>query len=160
MLKQSASQKEQTVSPGLNNDAVGVSTQSEETGATKSEVSRKEKKVKGISTYAMANLFRRLDLLSQQQAAVSTRHQSLQRYFGSGSGDNALLAPSSNGPRLLPKLSADVKNELENVVGQLHTQLKMVENCVDSDATASSSGGESCDEMQSFNNHHQMHVSM
>jgi hypothetical protein len=58
MLKQSASQKEQTVSPGLNNDAVGVSTQSEETGATKSEVSRKEKKVKGISSYAMANLFR------------------------------------------------------------------------------------------------------
>jgi KAT8 regulatory NSL complex subunit 1 len=36
----------------------------------------------------------------------------------------------------------------------------MVENFVDSDATASSSGGESCDEMQPFNNQHQMHVSM
>jgi KAT8 regulatory NSL complex subunit 1 len=84
----------------------------------------------------------------------------LQRYFGSGSGDNALLALSSNGPHLLPKLSADVKNELENVAGQLYTQLKMDENCVDSDATASSFGGESCDEMQSFNDHHQMHVSM
>jgi KAT8 regulatory NSL complex subunit 1 len=99
-------------------------------------------------------------MLSQQQAAVSTRHQSLQRYFGSGSGDHAPPATASNGPRVLPKFSADVKNELEKVSGQLHTQLKMVENCVDSDATASSSGGESCDEMQSFNNHHQMHVSM
>lgn len=160
MLKQSASQKEQTVSLGSNSGAVGVSVQSEEASAAKFEVSRKEKKLKGISTYAMANLFRRLDMLSQQQAAVSTRHQSLQRYFGSGSGDHAPLAASSNGPRVLPKFSADVKNELEKVDGQLHTQLKMVEDCVDSDATASSSGGESCDEMQSFNNHHQMHVSM
>lgn len=99
-------------------------------------------------------------MLSQQQAAVSTRHQSLQRYFGSGSGDHAPPATASNGPRVLPKFSADVKNELEKVSGQLHTQLKMVENCVDSDATASSSGGESCDEMQSFNNHHQMHISI
>jgi len=159
MLKQSASQKEQTTSLGSNSGAFGVSVLSEETSATKSEVSRKEKKLKGISTYAMANLFRRLDMLSQQQAAVSTRHQSLQRYFGSGSGDHT-PASSSNGPRVLPKFNADVKDELEKVSGQLHTQLKMVENCVDSDATASSSGGESCDEMQSFNNHHQMHISM
>jgi KAT8 regulatory NSL complex subunit 1 len=61
---------------------------------------------------------------------------------------------------VLPKFSAEDKNELEKVSGQLHTQLKMVENFVDSDATASSSGGESCDEMQPFNNQHQMHVSM
>lgn len=161
MLKQSASQKEQqTVCLGSNVGAVGVTVQSEEASVTNTEVSRKEKKVKGISTYAMANLFRRLDMLSQQQAAVSTRHQSLQRYFGSGSADHAPLAASSNGPRVLPKFTADVKSELEKVAGQLHTQLKMVEDCVDSDATASSSGGESCDEMQSFNNHHQLHVSM
>ncbi|XP_069702571.1 KAT8 regulatory NSL complex subunit 1 isoform X2 [Periplaneta americana] len=143
-----------------NSGAVGVSVQGEETSATKSEVSRKEKKLKGISAYAMANLFRRLDMLSQQQAAVSTRHQALQRYFGSGSSDHAPPTTSSNGPRVLPKFSAEVKDELEKVSGQLHTQLKMVENCVDSDATASSSGGESCDEMQSFNNHHQMHISI
>ncbi|KDR09917.1 hypothetical protein L798_00354, partial [Zootermopsis nevadensis] len=161
MLKQSASQKEQqTVCLGSNVGAVGVTVQSEEASVTNTEVSRKEKKVKGISTYAMANLFRRLDMLSQQQAAVSTRHQSLQRYFGSGSADHAPLAASSNGPRVLPKFTADVKSELEKVAGQLHTQLKMVEDCVDSDATASSSGGESCDEMQSFNNHHQLHVSI
>jgi KAT8 regulatory NSL complex subunit 1 len=158
MLNHSASQKEQTSSVGLSSGAVGVCVQSEETSAAKSEISRKEKKVKGISTFAMANLFRRLDMLSQQQAAVSTRNHSSQRYFGSGSGDHA--SSSSNGPRVLPKFSAEDKNELEKVSGQLHTQLKMVENFVDSDATASSSGGESCDEMQPFNNQHQMHVSI
>lgn len=159
MLKQSASQKE-TSSIGLSSGAVGVCVQSEETSAAKSEISRKEKKVKGISTFAMANLFRRLDMLSQQQAAVSTRNHSSQRYFGSSSGDHASSSSSSNGPRVLPKFSAEDKNELEKVSGQLHIQLKMVESFVDSDATASSSGGESCDEMQPFNNQHQMHVSM
>lgn len=159
MLKQSAYQKEQTTS-GLNSGAVCVSVPSEEMSAVKSEASRKDRKSRGITAYAMATLFRRLDMLSQQQAAVSTRHHSSQRYFGSGSGDHGPPATASNGPRVLPKFTMEVKNELEKVSGQLHTQLKMVESCVDSDATASSSGGESCDEMQSFNNHHQMHVTM
>jgi KAT8 regulatory NSL complex subunit 1 len=158
MLKQSLSQKETAL--GLNSGAVGASVSSEEMSAAKPEVFRKDRKSKGMTTYAMATLFRRLDMLSQQQAAVSTRHQALQRYFGSGSGDHGLPAAASNGPRVLPKFTTDVKNELEKVSGQLHAQLKMVENCVDSDATASSSGGESCDEMQSFNNHHQMHITM
>ncbi|KAJ9601111.1 hypothetical protein L9F63_000746 [Diploptera punctata] len=155
MLKQSTSHKEQSLNSG-----VGVSVPSEEASASKTDVFRKEKKLKGISTYTMANLFRRLDMLSQQQAAVSTRHQIVQRYFGSGSNDHVASIPSNNGPRVLPKFSVEVKEELEKVSGQLHTQLKTVENCVDSDATASSSGGESCDEMQSFNNPHQMHVSI
>ena len=119
-----------------------------------------DKKLKGVSAYAMANLLRRVDMLSQQQAAVSTRHQVQHRYFGSGSSDHVASVPSSNGPRVLPKFSAEVKEELEKVSGQLHTQLQTVESCVDSDATASSSGGESCDEMTSYNNPHQMHVSM
>ncbi|PSN48089.1 hypothetical protein C0J52_03440 [Blattella germanica] len=157
MLKQSASQKEQS---GGSNSAVGLTLPSDDPNVSKLDTARKEKKLKGISSYAMANLFRRLDMLSQQQAAVSTRHQSLQRYFGSGSGDHVPTVSSSNGPRVLPKFSAEVKDELEKVSGQLYTQLKTVENSVDSDATASSSGGESCDEMQSFNNPHQMHVTM
>lgn len=159
MLRQSTSHREQTASVG-SNSGVGVSVLSEEASASKADVFRKEKKLKGISAYAMANLFRRLDMLSQQQAAVTTRHQSVHRYFGSGSSDHVTSIPPSNGPRVLPKFSADVKEELEKVSGQLHTQLKTVENCVDSDATASSSGGESCDEMQAFNNPHQMHVSI
>ena len=158
VLKHSTSHKEQAAVVGSNSGVVSVL--SEEASVSKTDVSRKEKKLKGVSTYSMSNLFRRLDMLSQQQAAVSTRHQTLQRYFGSGSNDTVPSIPSSNGPRTLPKFSVEVKDELEKVSGQLHTQLKTVENCVDSDATASSSGGESCDEMQSFNNPHQMHISM
>lgn len=46
----------------------------------------------------------------------------------------------------LLRLKPSVVKELDSVSGQLHTQLKFVQNELDSDVTASSSGGESCDE--------------
>nr|CAD7199563.1 unnamed protein product [Timema douglasi] len=109
----------------------------------------------------LMGLLRKLDMISQQQAAVSARHHVINKYFGSGSSDRS---PSSHGQpyglRTLPRLTTETKLELEHVSGRMHTQLKLVETSMDSDATASSSGGESCDEMQAFNNHHQVHVSM
>ncbi|XP_075222382.1 non-specific lethal 1 isoform X2 [Lycorma delicatula] len=111
----------------------------------------KRKAVNNISV-----LIRRLEQASQQQALAAHRHTKSCRYFGSGSRDYSNLIGSANGLKnfplagaIVPKLSENVRSEVEDVMGQLHTQLKVVENGVDSDVTASSSGGESCDEMQS-----------
>lgn len=99
-------------------------------------------------------LLRRLEQSSQQQALAAHRHTKTCRYFGSGSRDYSSLLSSANGLKsfplasaIVPKLSEGVKSEVEDVTGLLHTQLKTIENGIDSDVTASSSGGESCDEM-------------
>lgn len=126
----------------------------------KVESNFKNKKVKGISSSALSSLFRRLDVLSQQQATISSRQQVPNKYFGAGSGDHTSVTVSNNGISAFPKFPPAVKEEVEQVSGQLHTQLQLVEYAMDSDATASSSGGESCDEMQTFNNPHQLTVSI
>ncbi|KAK2583815.1 hypothetical protein KPH14_009713 [Odynerus spinipes] len=83
------------------------------------------------------------------------------RYFGGGSRDNMGSTSGNNGNRLpvfgMPQVKVN-SEEVENVAGPLATQLHIVESNLDSDCTASSSGGESCDEMQSFNNPHQQHL--
>ncbi|KAK7870995.1 hypothetical protein R5R35_012190 [Gryllus longicercus] len=126
----------------------------------KVEPNVKEKRVKGISSSSLANLFRRLDVISQQQAAITSRQQVPHKYFGAGSGDHSTVAVSNNGISAFPKFLSETKEEVEQVSGQLHTQVEVVEHAFDSDATASSSGGESCDEMQNFNNPHQVSVSI
>lgn len=106
----------------------------------------------------ISTFIRRLEQTAQQQALSSSQHHVPCKYFGSGSVQNAnskLASPTLSGS-ILPKLSGEVWNEVDRVSGQLGFQLKTVETAIDSDATASSSGGESCDEMQNFSNpHHQ-----
>ncbi|XP_067012430.2 KAT8 regulatory NSL complex subunit 1 isoform X2 [Anabrus simplex] len=157
VLEQAHRMMKQSASSEFNNQSGLLASAAFDASGTSN---RKEKKVRGISSYAMASLFRRLEMLSQQQAALSSRHQVPNKYFGAGSSDHVTTSSSSNGPRAVPKFNYETKEELEQVSGQLYTQLKMVENAMDSDATASSSGGESCDEMQSYNNPHQLPLSI
>lgn len=93
----------------------------------------------------------------------SVNRQRVCRYFGGGSRDNAGGTSGNNGNRQpvfgTPQVKLNSK-EVENVAGSLSTQLHLVESNLDSDCTASSSGGESCDEMQTFNNTQQQNLSM
>lgn len=102
----------------------------------------------------IAQMLRQFD--ESAHSAANIRHPQ-HHYFGSGSHDRTGTIPS--GPDAV-EIGADVRVEVEKVAGQLHTQFRMIENAMDSDVTASSSGGESCDEMVSFNNPHQQAVSM
>ncbi|KAH8265307.1 hypothetical protein KR038_003781 [Drosophila bunnanda] len=57
---------------------------------------------------------------------------------------------------IVPGYDTYVTSELTHVAGLLHTELREVQNAIDSDATESSSGGESADEMVTYNNTQQL----
>lgn len=110
-------------------------------------------------------LMKKLDQSSQQQALVMSQQHVPCKYFGSGSVENTSAAASRMSHTtlpgsLVPKLNCEVRKEIDTVSGQLHHQLRVVEIGVDSDVTASSSGGESCDEFQSYNNSTQNSLTM
>uniref|UniRef100_A0A6P4DUQ4 Uncharacterized protein LOC108037111 isoform X2 n=1 Tax=Drosophila rhopaloa TaxID=1041015 RepID=A0A6P4DUQ4_DRORH len=68
-----------------------------------------------------------------------------------------------NTPRaddIVPGYDTYVTSELSHVAGLLHTELREVQNAIDSDATESSSGGESADEMVTYNNTQQLSLSI
>lgn len=61
---------------------------------------------------------------------------------------------------IVPNYDTYVTSELTHVAGLLHTELREVQTAIDSDATESSSGGESADEMVTYNNTQQRSLSM
>lgn len=60
----------------------------------------------------------------------------------------------------VPTFEIAVTNQLEDSAGLLQTEMKLVANAIDSDVTASSSGGESADEMVAYNNTSQLELGM
>ncbi|XP_070143194.1 pneumococcal serine-rich repeat protein isoform X3 [Drosophila kikkawai] len=76
----------------------------------------------------------------------------------SATGAAAVMTGSSTDPNtpraddIVPGYDTYVTSELTHVAGLLHTELREVQNAIDSDATESSSGGESADEMVTYNN--------
>lgn len=124
-----------------------------------------EKVPRNFNNSNVSALMKKLDQSSQQQALVMSQHHVPCKYFGSGSFDNtssavSRLSHTTLSGSLIPKLNSEVRKEIDTVSGQLHHQLRMVEIGVDSDVTASSSGGESCDEFQCYNNSQQQSLTM
>lgn len=107
------------------------------------------------------SFLQKIEKMCVTQSNSAHRQRLYCRYFGGGSRDNLGSTSGNNGNRLpvfgMPQVKIN-SEEVENVAGPLATQLHIVESNLDSDCTASSSGGESCDEMQSFNNPHQQHL--
>lgn len=98
-----------------------------------------------------ANTMKKL-LKKLEASTVVGGKRTTSRYFGSGSVEYARSVSA-------PRLTAESGRELSRVAGLLNSELNIVERQLDSDATASSSGGESCDEMQTYNNPHQQLLS-
>lgn len=94
-----------------------------------------------------------------QNNSFNVRHRNVCRYFGAGSRDNYINTSNRMPTFGVPQIKIDGK-EVEKVAGPLATRLKILQDAYDSDCTASSSGGESCDEMQTFNNPHQQQLPM
>jgi len=79
------------------------------------------------------------------------------RYFGSGSLEPPYDALSGC---VVPKLGPSDREALKSVSNQLKSQVTFAEKGFDSDATESSSGGDSCDESVSYNNQLRGNLSM
>ena len=95
-----------------------------------------------------------------QSNSIAVRQRNTCRYFGAGSKDNYATVTTNRIPVFgVPQIKLEGK-EIEKVAGPLATKLKILQDNYDSDCTASSSGGESCDEMQTFNNPHQQPLPM
>lgn len=105
------------------------------------------------------NFLHKIEKTSTAQSNSLNRQRSYCRYFGAGSRDNNLGAANRHQVFGTPKIKLDGE-ELESVVGPLDTQVRTIHENLDSDCTASSSGGESADEMQTFNNLHQQRLPM
>lgn len=117
-------------------------------------------KIKPISQSSTRNLVRKLEMSTILQANTRSRQRHTTKYFGSGSIDSNVFRPGMANSTTLPMWPLDDKQELQKVSGLLHSELSLVQQEVDSEATASSSGGESCDEMQTYNNSTQQYLSM
>lgn len=113
---------------------------------------------------SLHSFLQKIEKMCIAQSNSMNRQRVCCRYFGGGSRDNASGSTSGNNGNRQPVFGTpQVKlngEEVESVFGALSTQLHIVESNLDSDCTASSSGGESCDEMQTFNNPHQQNLLM
>lgn len=116
-------------------------------------------KMKPISSSSAKNLVRKLETSSILQSNTASRRHNT-RYFGSGSIEVNTFRSSVSGMISLPQWSTEHKLDFQRVAGLLNTEVGIVQQEVDSEATASSSGGESCDEMQNYNNLQQQYLSM
>lgn len=107
----------------------------------------------------LAKFASQLHCSAHNPGQTGLRFRSSIRYFGSGSAE----VPPSTDPvpgSMLPKLPAEDRDAMKSVAWQLGTQLDLVESQLDSDATDSSSGGDSCDESVNYNNHLRNFMSM
>ncbi|KZC06861.1 PREDICTED: uncharacterized protein LOC107195137 [Dufourea novaeangliae] len=112
---------------------------------------------------SLNSFLQKIEKMCVAQSNSVNRQRLCCRYFGGGSRDSLGGTSGTNGNRQPVFGTPQIKvkgDEMENLAGPLAMQLHVVESNLDSDCTASSSGGESCDEMQTFNNPHQQHLSI
>lgn len=115
---------------------------------------------KPISSICAKNFIRKLEITSVMQANSISHHKICSKYFGSGSVEYPVLKNISCGSINVLPWPKEEKKHLNKIANQLQTQLAFSQKEVDSEATESSSGGESCDEMQNYSNPHQQYLSV
>lgn len=139
-------------------------------------IKRKERETKSISTMApinqlqsdkhkstssMKTMLKRIDNVATTQQTSPGRMIN-QPYGGASSAivtlsvDNRDVGSTKHGfptaTAVVPPFDLNGQQQLQQCTGLLSTELKLVNDAFDSDATASSSGGESADEMVTYNN--------
>ncbi|KAG4075445.1 hypothetical protein HA402_015098 [Bradysia odoriphaga] len=136
---------------------------------TQSMLKRKERESKSISTMtplthlqsekskqtvacSMKTLLKRLEFVSTSQQ--SSLKEKTARVGPSTDAANLSLKsiPKPQFASCVPSFDSECNNQLEHTAGLLQAEMHYVAKAIDSDATASSSGGESADEMVTYNN--------
>ncbi|CAH1153931.1 unnamed protein product [Phaedon cochleariae] len=116
--------------------------------------------LKPMSYSSAKTMVKKLEMSKILQANNNARQKSAPKYFGSGSIEVPIPRSTTSGAVNITPWPIETKSELQRVVGQLKTQTSLTQRDIDSEATESSSGGESCDEMISYNNPHQQYLSI
>ena len=120
-------------------------------------------RLKPVSINEMKTFMRRIENISAMQNTMSNKRAHALKYFSksttSSSSTNS-KSESSLSNSTIPKFDSFAVEQLSQISGLLHSELRLVEKKIDSDATASSSGGDSADEMIAYNNQYQQPLSM
>lgn len=115
--------------------------------------------MRAVPQNELKSFLRRIENISTLQSTNLSKRTYAMKYFTKPSSNNLLSMPKSI-MNAVPRFEWDDANTVDQVSGLLETELRIIGKNVDSDATASSSGGESADEMIAYNNQHQHPLSM
>lgn len=121
--------------------------------------------LKPVAMSEMKSFLRRIEKISTLQSTMLNKRAHAMKYFTMPSHNNLTLSALSK-PEInlmkstFPRLEQRDLEQLDQVSGLLMSEMRLIEKQIDSDATASSSGGESADEMVTYNNHYQQPLSM
>lgn len=122
-----------------------------------------EEPLKPVPISEMKSFFRRIDSLSTMQSTILNKRAHSMKYFTKPL-PNSLSSLSKSETNLFSNLIVRFEDkdieQLDQVSGLLMSEMRWIEKQIDSDATASSSGGDSADEMVAYNNHYQQQLSM
>jgi KAT8 regulatory NSL complex subunit 1 len=135
--------------------------------------------LKPVPIPEMKSFLRRIENISTMQSTALNKRGLAFKYFTKFSSHNLNQSSSKNNHHIQPHQESSVSGgtnnfkvsaiprfadvdieQVEQTSGLLSTEMRLIENQIDSDATASSTGGESADEMIVYNNGYQQPLSM
>lgn len=119
--------------------------------------------VKPVPINDMKSFLRRIETLSTIQSTILNKRAHAIKYFTKPAPSNSITMTKSEmalNNNTIPRFENADLEQIDHVSGLLMSEMRLIEKQIDSDATASSSGGESADEMVAFNNHYQDSLSM
>lgn len=139
-----------------------------------SSSSAADAKLMPVSGSAIRHIIKKLEEKATNQKATYSKRQLGVKYFQSAQeasrqavANNNASSPgvtrppaNTNNFSYVHRFEDKVIDQVDQVAGLLHAELRMVERAIDSDATASSSGGESADEMVVYSNATQQNLQM
>lgn len=122
-----------------------------------------EEPINPVPSSDMKTFLKRMESLATMQSTIVNKRAHAIKYFTKPlPSTHEILTKSENNcfRNVVPRFEERDLTQLEQVSGLLMSELRLIGKQVDADETASSSGGESADEMISYNNHYQQSLSM
>jgi hypothetical protein len=121
--------------------------------------------LKPVPISEMKSFLRRIENLSTIQSSMLSKRAHALKCFTKSSYSDSLSSlinktEASASSNTISRFEDKDLEQLDQVSGLLMSEMRIIEKQIDSDATASSSGGDSADEMVVYNNHSQQPLSM
>jgi hypothetical protein len=179
--EQQQQQQQPPLSPQTDNNTINVIEPNPIKREEEVVVVIKEEPPKPVPIHEMKSFLRRIENISNMQSTALNKRGLAFKFFTKSSSNNLNQMSSLASKRYqhhnhqqesggssnnnfkvcaIPKLADVDVDEVEQTSGLLMTEMRLIQNQLDSDATASSTGGESADEMVPYNNQYQQPLSM